>query len=72
MRRQAKLYERQESHHVEPSSFHDHLRRHEAINMKRADAFTLAIVVRLVNQLVGYGILHYPQTPDSFAWGVAA
>jgi hypothetical protein len=42
-----------------------------AINMKRADALMLAIVVWLANQFVGYGILHYPQTPDSFAWGAA-
>lgn len=42
-----------------------------AMNMKRSDAFTLAIVVWLANQVVGYGILHYPQTPDSFAWGAA-
>jgi hypothetical protein len=42
-----------------------------AMNMKRADAFILAIVVWLANQFVGYGLLHYPHTADSYAWGAA-
>lgn len=42
-----------------------------ALNMKRTDAFLLTLIVWLANQAVGYGVLHYPQTFDSFAWGAA-
>jgi hypothetical protein len=42
-----------------------------AINMNRRDAFLVTVSVWLANQAVGYGILGYPRTPDSFAWGAA-
>lgn len=42
-----------------------------ARNMRRQDAFLLMIAVWLANQVVGYGILGYPRTFDSFAWGGA-
>lgn len=42
-----------------------------AINLKRSDAFALAVIVWLVNQAIGYGVLDYPRTVDSVAWGGA-
>ena len=42
-----------------------------ALHMKRRDAFALTAVVWGTNQIIGYGLLHYPQTSDSFAWGIA-
>ncbi len=42
-----------------------------AVNMTRRDAFVVAGVAWLANQAVGYGLLGYPQTFDSFAWGIA-
>lgn len=40
-----------------------------ALKLERRDAFLLVGASWLVNQLVGYGVLNYPQTWDSFAWG---
>jgi hypothetical protein len=42
-----------------------------ALTMSRRDAFIVAGAVWLANQAVGYGILDYPRTFDSYAWGVA-
>ena len=42
-----------------------------ALNMDRRDAFIVTGAVWLANQAVGYGILGYPHTFDSYAWGVA-
>jgi hypothetical protein len=42
-----------------------------ALTMSRRDAFIVTGAVWLANQAVGYGILDYPQTFDSYAWGVA-
>jgi hypothetical protein len=42
-----------------------------ALHMNRREAFILTGVVWIANQVVGYGFLHYPQTWDSFAWGIA-
>jgi hypothetical protein len=42
-----------------------------ALNMRKRDAFALTGVNWLVNQIVGFGFLHYPQTWDTFAWGAA-
>jgi len=42
-----------------------------AEKMPRGQALTLTGCAWLANQLVGYLILHYPQTWDSFAWGAA-
>ena len=37
--------------------------------MTRRDALLLVGLVWLVNQAVGFSVLHYPLTPDCFAWG---
>jgi hypothetical protein len=42
-----------------------------ALHMNRRDAFVLTAVIWGTNQIIGYGLLHYPQTWDSFAWGIA-
>jgi hypothetical protein len=42
-----------------------------AINMPRRDLLSLVGVAWLANQAIGYGVLGYPQTLDSFAWGGA-
>ena len=42
-----------------------------ALSMTRRDALIVTGAVWLANQAVGYGILDYPRTFDSYAWGVA-
>ena len=42
-----------------------------AVNMTGRDGLIVAGVVWLANQAVGYGLLGYPQTFDSYAWGAA-
>jgi hypothetical protein len=42
-----------------------------ALTLNRRDAMFLTGAVRLANQFVGYTILRYPWTINSFAWGVA-
>ncbi len=42
-----------------------------ALTMSKRDAFIVTGAVWLANQAVGYGILDYPQTFDSYAWGIA-
>ncbi|MCC7250622.1 hypothetical protein [Hyphomicrobium sp.] len=42
-----------------------------ALKMDRGTGFVLVITAWLANQLVGYLILDYPQTLNSFAWGGA-
>lgn len=42
-----------------------------ALNVRRSDAYGLVVLVWLANQAVGYGLLHYPQTWDSYGWGFA-
>ncbi|MBS0521284.1 MAG: hypothetical protein JSR90_21480 [Proteobacteria bacterium] len=42
-----------------------------ARTMTRRDAVLLVLAAWLANQAIGYGFLHYPQTFDSVAWGVA-
>ena len=42
-----------------------------ALSMSRRDAFIVTGAVWLANQAAGYGILDYPRTSDSYAWGVA-
>ncbi|CAA2139237.1 hypothetical protein [Hyphomicrobium sp. ghe19] len=39
--------------------------------MKSGEGVALVVVAWLANQVVGYGILAYPMTADSFAWGAA-
>jgi hypothetical protein len=40
-----------------------------AVSMDRRDAAIVTGLAWIANQLVGYGILNYPQTFNSFAWG---
>jgi hypothetical protein len=42
-----------------------------ATSLSRGNAVGLTVVLWLANQAVGYGVLHYPWTARSFAWGVA-
>ncbi len=42
-----------------------------ASKMDRRQGLMLVIAAWLSNQIVGYGILGYPQTAESFAWGGA-
>jgi hypothetical protein len=39
--------------------------------MKPREGLSLVLTAWLANQVVGYGLLHYPRTWDSFAWGDA-
>ena len=41
-----------------------------ALHMSRRDGLALIGIAWLADQLVGYGLLGYPRTPGSFAWGV--
>jgi hypothetical protein len=40
-----------------------------ALSMPRKDALLLIGLVWLANQAVGFSVLHYPLTPNCFAWG---
>ena len=42
-----------------------------AATVSRRDAVMLAVALWLTNQAVGFGLLHYPWTASTFAWGVA-
>jgi hypothetical protein len=42
-----------------------------ALKLGRRDAITIMILVWFANQVVGYGLLGYPATWGSFAWGIA-
>jgi len=42
-----------------------------ATALSRRNALLLTAAVWLANQTVGYGVLHYPWTANSAAWGVA-
>jgi hypothetical protein len=42
-----------------------------AITLSRRDAVILAVALWLTNQAVGFGVLNYPWTASTFAWGVA-
>ncbi|ADJ22567.1 conserved hypothetical protein [Hyphomicrobium denitrificans ATCC 51888] len=42
-----------------------------ARKMDRATGLTLVLLAWSANQIVGYGLLDYPQTANSFAWGGA-
>jgi hypothetical protein len=42
-----------------------------ALKLGRQDAITVMSVVWLANQAIGYGLLGYPWTWDSGAWGLA-
>jgi len=40
-----------------------------ALTLSRRDALRLTVVVWLANQVLGYAVLKYPWTANSFAWG---
>jgi hypothetical protein len=40
-----------------------------ALTMSRRDAVRLTVAVWLANQVLGYAVLKYPWSADSFAWG---
>ncbi len=42
-----------------------------AVTLSRRQAVSCTVVVWLANQAVGFGVLNYPWTADTFAWGVA-
>ena len=42
-----------------------------AVTLSRRDAVMLAVALWLTNQAVGFGLLHYPWTASTLAWGVA-
>src|SRR5260221_9607261 len=42
-----------------------------ASSMSREQGLMLVIAAWLSNQIVGFGILGYPQNTESFAWGAA-
>jgi hypothetical protein len=42
-----------------------------ATKMRAGDGVAMVVAAWLANQIVGYAVLGYPQTWDSFAWGAA-
>lgn len=42
-----------------------------AVTVSRRDAVLLAVALWLTNQAVGFGVLHYPWTVSTIAWGIA-
>jgi hypothetical protein len=42
-----------------------------AVTVSRRDAVMLAAALWLTNQAVGFGLLHYPWTASTLAWGLA-
>jgi hypothetical protein len=42
-----------------------------AVTVSRRDAVLLTVALWLANQAVGFGLLHYPWTASTFAWGAA-
>jgi hypothetical protein len=42
-----------------------------ALTLNRRDAVVVVTAIWSANQAVGYGLLNYPTTFDSYAWGVA-
>src|SRR5262249_5506021 len=42
-----------------------------ATTLSCRNAVVLTLALWLVNQVVGFGVLHYPWTAETFAWGVA-
>jgi hypothetical protein len=42
-----------------------------AVTLSRRDAVVLAVALWLTNQVVGFGMLSYPRTASTFAWGIA-
>jgi hypothetical protein len=42
-----------------------------AMTLSRRQALLCTVAVWLANQVVGFGVLHYPWTAQTFAWGLA-
>jgi len=42
-----------------------------ALTLRRTEGLVLVVVTWLVNQAVGFLLLSYPHTPDTYGWGVA-
>lgn len=42
-----------------------------ALTLRRHDAYVLIGAVWLANQIIGFGLLHYPLERTAFAWGLA-
>jgi hypothetical protein len=42
-----------------------------ALTLRRAEGLALVFVAWIVNQAVGFLLLSYPHTPDTYAWGAA-
>lgn len=42
-----------------------------ALKLNRRDMIAVTLLVWAANQAIGYGLLHYPLTWDSAAWGLA-
>jgi hypothetical protein len=42
-----------------------------AMTLSRADAIRITVALWLANQVVGYAVLGYPRTVNSFCWGLA-
>jgi hypothetical protein len=42
-----------------------------ATTLSRGQALVVTVAVWLANQAVGFGMLHYPWTAKTFAWGIA-
>lgn len=42
-----------------------------ALHLRRTEGLSLIVAAWFINQLIGYGLLTYPQSWDSFAWGAA-
>ncbi len=40
-----------------------------ALHLSRKQGLSVILAAWLLNQIIGYGLLDYPQTWDSFAWG---
>ena len=40
-----------------------------ALHLSRKQGLSVILAAWLINQIIGYGLLDYPQTWDSFAWG---
>jgi hypothetical protein len=42
-----------------------------ATTLSRRDGLILTVMLWLANQAVGFGVLNYPWTAETFAWGIA-
>ncbi|MGE0022781.1 MAG: hypothetical protein AB7S70_04015 [Hyphomicrobium sp.] len=42
-----------------------------ALTLRRTEGLVLVVATWLVNQAVGFLLLSYPHTPDTYGWGVA-